>query len=896
MIWWLCLLSIAQVTGLSAAITSTRDWGESYQLAEKTLKKLSKWQKSKLIRGVGWQGWQLTPGFYVGTITGTKSAGLPWLKMQDSGNGFRAMLQQTVGTTVVWPCPLALASTWSEEAVGAQARAIGAEFRGKSANVMLGPGLNVHRIARGGRNFEYLPGEDPYLGARLARSFVEGVQSQGVMAVLKHFGFNEQETHRDYVNSVVDDRTAWELYYQPFEAAIDAGAGAIMCSYNKVNNTPACGNHDLLTRDLREKMKFKGFVMSDWGATHSTALSAGLDMDMPGFDRFYSFQAVSGAKEQLPLNDSVRRILASMYHLRLDEGDAGCVPPMCMHQLAEELRTPKHVQLAEDIASKAVIMLKNERDVLPLNSSKVRKLGVIGSAADSSYQSLWKVMKGMPEGDVYSGGGSGHIHGSNHHLTTVLEAIVKRAKSEGVEVLSANTTFRHENTRPLGMLKMEADVLVVVCGLLTIESHDRPNLSLDPTDADLIKEASLAKPTIVLLMLPGAVLMPFRFQVSGILLQFYGGEASGHAFAAALFGDVNPSGKLPILIPENVEDTIPPSTGHWAIYSEGMLTSYRNQSRNRRAAYPFGHGLSYTTFQIRLLRMLVDQEAWSSHTLQTSSTPLGSPGQVGPTQDTLVSLEVRVDNQGKLPGAEVVQAYAQFPKDVRAPSLQLRGFRRTSILPPGGHEILYLHFNVRDFSCYSQQDGWRVQDEVLMHLGSSSLKLEKAISLNPQVKTSPGPWGTEVVPFAATTPKPSNPQVTTQPSPAAKAAPKPGPGLVGGAALGPAEKVTTSHAVLHDQSGQSERALPSEASDENNWILWALQPSLLLLLLLAAAICIRGESDLSDSEEDSKLPPELLDAEELPKWDYSYTGALGSEMSPLVDGPVLGRERWHAPL
>lgn len=643
-------------------------------------------------------------------------------------------------------------------------------------------------------------------------------------------------------------------------------------------------------------MKFKGFVMSDWGATHSTALSAGLDMDMPGFDRFYSFQAVSGAKEQLPLNDSVRRILASMYHLRLDEGDAGCVPPMCMHQLAEELRTPKHVQLAEDIVSKAVIMLKNERDVLPLNSSKVRKLGVIGSAADSLYQGLWKVMNGMPEGDVYSGGGSGHIHGSNHHLTTVLEAIVKRAKSEGVEVLSANTTFRHENTRPLGMLKMEADVLVVVCGLLTIESHDRPNLSLDPTDADLIKEASLAKPTIVLLMLPGAVLMPFRFQVSGILLQFYGGEASGHAFAAALFGDVNPSGKLPILIPEHLEDTIPPSTGHWAIYSEGMLTSYRNQSRNRRAAYPFGHGLSYTTFQIRLLRMLVDQEAWSSHTLQTSSTPLGSPGQVGPTQDTLVSLEVRVDNQGKLPGAEVVQAYAQFPKDVRAPSLQLRGFRRTSILPPGGHEILYLHFNVRDFSCYSQQDGWRVQDEVLMHLGSSSLKLEKAISLNPQVKTSPGPWGTEVVPFAATTPKPSNPQVTTQPSPAAKAAPKPGPGLVGSAALGPAEKVTTSHAVLHDQSGQSERALPTEASDENNWILWALQPSLLLLLLLAAAICIRGESDLSDSEEDSKLPPELLDAEELPKWDYSYTGALGSEMSPLVDGPVLGRERWHAPL
>ncbi|CAK9020688.1 unnamed protein product [Durusdinium trenchii] len=457
------------------------------------------------------------------------------------------MLPETVGTVTVWPSPLALASTWDEEAVAAQASAIGKEFRGKSANVMLGPGLNVHRISRGGRNFEYLPGEDPYLGARLARYFVEAVQRQGVMAVLKHFGFNEQETNRGTVNSVVDDHTAWELYYQPFEAAIDAGAGAVMCSYNKVNNTPACGSHDLLTRDLREKMNFKGFVMSDWGAAHSTAFSAGLDMDMPGNDNFYTFQAISQAS-QSSVNASIRRILASMYHLRLDQGDPGCTPPLCINDLAKDVQQKADVPLARRIASQAVIMLQNN-GALPLNASKVRKLGIVGSAADASFSDFHQTMNGLPVGDFYSGGGSGHVQGSNQSLVTTLQAIIDRAQEEKIEVLSANTSFRHNHSRPWGALQQEADLLVVVAGVKTIESKDRPNLVLDPADEELIKEASVAKPTIVLLMAPGAVLLPWRFQVSSILVLFYGGEASGFAFASVLFGDVNPAARLPITIP-----------------------------------------------------------------------------------------------------------------------------------------------------------------------------------------------------------------------------------------------------------------------------------------------------------------------------------------------------------
>ncbi|CAE7256898.1 bglM [Symbiodinium natans] len=211
-----------------------RHWQHAYDLASRTLANLSPWQRVRLVHGKGWRGWQLTPGFYVGTTVGHAPENIPWLKMQDSGNGFRSMLPSTVGTTIVWPSPLALAATWDIQAVGEQAGALATEFRGKGANAMLGPGLNVNRIARGGRNFEYLPGEDPFLGATLTRSFIFHLQRKGVMAVLKHFGFNEQETNRNWVSSIVDERTAWELYYPPFEAGIDVGAAAIMCSYNKV--------------------------------------------------------------------------------------------------------------------------------------------------------------------------------------------------------------------------------------------------------------------------------------------------------------------------------------------------------------------------------------------------------------------------------------------------------------------------------------------------------------------------------------------------------------------------------------------------------------------------------------------------------------------------------------
>ena len=199
--------------------------------------------------------------------------------MQDAAQGFRTSSKSIVGTVTSWPSSLHIAASWDADLAEEWGRALGAEHRSKGANVILGPSVNVHRVPRGGRNAEYISGESPHLGSVMASSYVRGVQTQGVVAMVKHFALNSQETNRNGVNSVCDERTMFEVYYPPFKAAIDAGVGAFMCSYNLVNGTHSCGNKDLLTRDLKERMNFTGMVSSDWWAVHAPGYQdAGLDL------------------------------------------------------------------------------------------------------------------------------------------------------------------------------------------------------------------------------------------------------------------------------------------------------------------------------------------------------------------------------------------------------------------------------------------------------------------------------------------------------------------------------------------------------------------------------------------------------------------------------------------
>ena len=243
---------------------------------------MSMQEKASLMLGIGWKAGELDKWWYVGNTPAVARLGVPTLRMQDAAGGFRTYWTPLVGTVTCWPSLLSMAATFDTNIVHQFAVALGVEFAAKGANAILGPSVNVHRVARNGRNFEYLSGEDPYLGSRLTEAYVSGVQSQGVMAVLKHWVLNSQETNRNSESSVVDAKTAWELYYPPFEAGVRAGASGVMCSYNRVGGDFSCEHEPTLKADLKGAMGFRGFVQSDWDATHSTsAADRGLDMEMP---------------------------------------------------------------------------------------------------------------------------------------------------------------------------------------------------------------------------------------------------------------------------------------------------------------------------------------------------------------------------------------------------------------------------------------------------------------------------------------------------------------------------------------------------------------------------------------------------------------------------------------
>ncbi|CAK0877237.1 unnamed protein product, partial [Prorocentrum cordatum] len=277
----------------------------------------------QLLTGLGWDG-DLQKWFYVGNTAPIPELGIPSLNMQDAASGFRTYWTELVGTVTCWPSLLSMAATWDPDAVEMYAQAVGEEFKGKGANGILGPSVDVHRVARNGRNFEYLSGEDPYLGSVLAKAYVRGVQSQGVFAVMKHWIFNSQETNRDYQSSIVDDKTAWELYYPPFQAAVDAGVSAAMCSYNRIGGQYSCANEKTLQTVLKDQMGFKGFIQTDWWAAKAMGMPAGLDQEMPGShgggpgsDVFFTPEGLASQDPQR-VDDAVYRVLSVIYRLQLE--------------------------------------------------------------------------------------------------------------------------------------------------------------------------------------------------------------------------------------------------------------------------------------------------------------------------------------------------------------------------------------------------------------------------------------------------------------------------------------------------------------------------------------------------------------------------------------------------
>lgn len=665
---------------------AARSWTQASAKARKVVSELKDTEILGFVRG----SHKGEPGWYSGNIEGVPRLFVPSLRMQGDAYRFHPYRAGAARTVTCWPSPLALAATWDESLVEQVAKAMGQELNRKGVNVFLGPSVNVQRLAHSGRTFQSLSGEDPYLGARLVRPFVQGVQSNGVIACAKHFAFNDQTKSMNKVNYRPAESVARELYYPPFQAAVEAGIGAILCADTLVNGTSSCQNAQLLKHDLKKTMGFRGFVLSDplsmKPQNRSTAF--GLDVDMPGVSASSRGHARQNSQHTA---DAAQRVLTSVYRVGLDKLHTW-TPQQGLTVQDSNVRTYQNEILASKAAAESVVLLKND-GTLPIRSGAVSTIAIFGNAADAlPKDALW-------EADYYSGGGTGHIPASTTVASTPSQQIARRAKAAGITVVPYSGS-RLDLVKAKALL---ADVVVIVSASTASEDEDRPNLGLGPEEDAIISASSRLRPTVVLLQTPGAMLTPWRNQVAAMASLFLGGEGTGSAWASLLFGDVTPAGKLPVMFPATDKDVIQREQQDVVKFPEGLQTSYR--SPVLKAAFPFGHGLSFTNF------------SYSQPAVMKDSCP------------ARLCLSLSISNSGANPGSEVAQAYVSFPKlrRVKAPVRVLRGFEKTSVLQPGKEEVVTFALTDRDLSTYDA--GWALQDVVKISIGSSSTDIRHELRI-----------------------------------------------------------------------------------------------------------------------------------------------------------------------
>jgi beta-glucosidase len=666
-------------------------------------------EKLDMIHGVAnVEKGHLTGPEYAGLIPALPRLCLPALGFVDGPAGVGDGL---TGVTQL-PAPEALASTWDPALAGAYGTAIGSEVRSKGASVSLGPTVNIVRDPRWGRAFESL-GEDPYLTSALAVAEIDGIQSQGVMAEVKHFAVYNQETLRDSAldNAVVSTRTMEEIYLPAFEAAVsDAHVDSVMCAYSSINGTPACDNTFLLTQTLSEQWGFTGFVTSDWFATTSaaSAAQAGLDVEMP--DTCYFGTALPadinrGVVPESTLDNMVERVLAS-------EFAAGIVDDPPTGNPSTVGTTPAHQFVAQYTAEEGSVLLKNAAGTLPLGPS-IHSIAVIGTDATKPIT-----------------GGSGSAAVDAPFTVTPLQGITERGGA-GVHVTYNGGT----SPSAAAAAARGADDAIVFAGVQAGEGEDLSTITLPEETNQMISAVAAANPhTIVVLNTGNPVTMPWLSQVAGVLEAWYPGEADGTAVAALLFGDVDPSGKLPVTFPTSLAQ-VPASTPlQWpgvlgAHYSEGLDVGYRwYDAQDLTPLFPFGFGLSYTTFGYSDLAV----------------SPESGNGNVEVTAE--------VTNTGSRPGADVAQLYVTDPPIAGEPPLQLKGFERVNLNPGQSAQVSFT-LTPRDLSYWdATQNRWMAPAGTFgIHVGDSSASLPLTGSYQ---STSTFPTGSST-PAAPSPPPPS---------------------------------------------------------------------------------------------------------------------------------------------
>ncbi len=694
------------------------------QRADLVIKEMTLDEKISLLHGGGLSFFSSAPTESNGGAGYTKSIsrlGIPAIQMADSAYGVTMGAMRGRYSTVL-PNNLGAASSWDPDAAFDYGALIGRELRNQGYSMTLGGGVNLAREPRNGRTFEYM-GEDPLLAGTLDGNVEKGVQSQHVIGDLKHYALNDQESGRNAVDVGVSKRAMRETDLRAFEIALDiSDAGGVMCSYNRVNGDFVCENRYLLTVVLKKDFHFKGFVLSDWGATHSTgkASHAGLDMEQPDKNFFGDAlqKAVdSGEVSQDELNDHVHRIVRTIFADGLFDHPAQMQVP----------DVEKGAALAQNIEEKSIVLLKNERQVLPL-AANVKSVVLIGGHADVG---------------VLSGGGSAQVNAPGGSVVpppapkNMLDAFIRPEwmpssplRSLAAKMPAAKVTYvTGEDLAAAASAAKSSDVAIVFAYQWEAENSDLATLDLSADQNKLIEAVAAANPkTIVVLETGSPATMPWIDKISGVVEAWYPGIRGAEALANILTGTVIPTGKLAITFPRsdadlphpNLVQPPPESQQHFEgsiadlaremakaqkglppfpiQYDEGLKVGYKWYDAEKKAAlFPFGFGLSYTTY------------AYSGLS-------------VTPGESTIVSFTVK--NTGKRAGTEIAQVYASFPDAAGEPPKRLIGWARVE-LAPGESKKVSVPVGRDRLTVYDEaSDAWNlVPGSYVIRVGRSSQDL-----------------------------------------------------------------------------------------------------------------------------------------------------------------------------
>ncbi len=667
---------------------------------------------------------------------GVPRLGIPENWATDGPHGIRAEVFWDEWNQAGWtndkctafPALTCLAATWNTDLSLQYGKAIGEEARYRNKNILLGPGVNIYRTPLNGRNFEYM-GEDPYLASRMVVPYVQGVQRNGVAACVKHYALNNQEINRHTVNVKVSDRALYEIYLPAFKAAVQEGkAWSIMGAYNKYKNQWACQNQYLLQDILRKEWGFDGAVVSDWGGVNNTDEAAlhGLDMEFGtwtdgltenqsnAYDYYHLAQPFlkklqSGEIKEEVVNEKVRNILRLIFRTN-----------MAANRPYGSFASPEHFAIARKIGQEGIVLLKNDKNVLPIELGKTKTIAVIGENAikmmtvGGGSSSLKAVHEVLP------------LNGIKNRVGNAARLLYARGyvsdDYKDQDGLSAADITDKRSAQELltEALKIagQADVVIFIGGLnkhngQDCEGNDRKEYGLPYGQEALIEALAKTNKNLVVVLISGnAMAMPWVKQVPTIVQDWYLGSEAGNSLADVLFGDVNPSGKLPFTFPVRLEDNAAAAMGQYpgdkdVAYNEDIFVGYRYaDTKGVKPLFAFGHGLSYTTFKYG--KLTADKKKTTGD----------------------ITFTITVQNTGKRDGAEVVQLYIHDEQSsLPRPYKELKGFQKV-FLKAGEAKTITFHISKNDLSFFQpEQHAWVAEKGVFKALvGASSADIKSEVS------------------------------------------------------------------------------------------------------------------------------------------------------------------------